>query len=35
MTEFVTHELDGLISFEEAVEVTLNKRKYGVLGPSS
>jgi threonine dehydrogenase-like Zn-dependent dehydrogenase len=32
--ELVTHELDGLESFEEAIEVTLNKAESGALGPA-
>jgi len=32
--EYVTHELDGLESFEEAVKITLNKQKYGAHGPA-
>lgn len=32
--EYVTHELDGLGSFEEAVEITLNKEAYGARGPA-
>lgn len=32
--EYVTHELDGLESFGEAVDVTLDKRAYGALGPA-
>lgn len=32
--EYVTHELDGLGSFEEAVEITMNKAEYGARGPA-
>lgn len=32
--EYVTHELEGLSSFEEAVEITLDKREHGALGPA-
>lgn len=32
--DYTTHELDGLGSFEEAVEITLNKEEYGALGPA-
>lgn len=32
--EYITHELDGLASFEESVEINLNKDEYGALGPS-
>lgn len=32
--EYVTHELDGLGSFGEAVEITLNKREHDALGPA-
>ncbi len=32
--EYVTHELDGLASFEEAVAITLEKGEYGALGPA-
>lgn len=32
--EYTTHELDGLASFEEAVEITLDKEEYGALGPA-
>jgi threonine dehydrogenase-like Zn-dependent dehydrogenase len=32
--EFLTHELDGLGSFEEAVEVTADKPAHGALGPA-
>lgn len=32
--DHITHELDGLGSFEEAVEITLNKGEYGALGPA-
>lgn len=31
---YITHELDGLGSFEEAVNVTLDKRKHDALGPA-
>lgn len=32
--EYITHELQGLSSFEEAVDITLNKPEYGALGPA-
>lgn len=32
--KYVTHELDGLESFEEAVEITLNKEVHGARGPA-
>lgn len=32
--EFLTHELDGLGSFEEAVEITADKPSYDALGPA-
>ncbi|NHN61559.1 MULTISPECIES: zinc-binding dehydrogenase [Halorussus] len=32
--DHITHELDGLSSFERAVEMTLNKEEYGALGPA-
>lgn len=31
---FITHELQGLESFEDAVEITREKQKYGALGPA-
>jgi threonine dehydrogenase-like Zn-dependent dehydrogenase len=31
--EYVTHELQGLESFEEAIEITMDKESYGALGP--
>lgn len=31
--EYITHELSGFESFERAVEMTLNKEEYDVLGP--
>lgn len=31
---YITHELDGLESFEEAVEITTNKPEYDALGPA-
>lgn len=34
ITDHITHELEGLESFEEAVEITLNKQEYGALGPA-
>ena len=34
IAEFVTHELDGLSAFEDAVEITLNKAKHNALGPA-
>lgn len=33
ITEFITHEREGLGSFEEVVEMTLSKDEYGTLGP--
>lgn len=32
--DYVTHELDGLESFEELVDITLNKPEHGALGPA-
>lgn len=32
--DHITHELSGLDSFEEAVDITLNKGEYGSLGPA-
>jgi threonine dehydrogenase-like Zn-dependent dehydrogenase len=32
--DLVTHELEGLRSFERAVEITMNKRQYGARGPA-
>jgi threonine dehydrogenase-like Zn-dependent dehydrogenase len=32
--EYVTHELEGLSSFEEAVRITLEKSDYDALGPA-
>lgn len=32
--EFLTHELDGLESFEDAVDITADKPTYGALGPA-
>lgn len=32
--EYVTHELEGLASFEEAVEITLEKTAHDALGPA-
>lgn len=34
ISEHITHELDGLHSFEEAVEITLNKDEHSALGPA-
>lgn len=31
---YVTHELDGLKSVEEAIEITLNKGEYDAMGPA-
>ena len=31
--DYITHELDGLESFERAVEMTSNKGQYGAMGP--
>lgn len=32
--DYITHELEGLDSFEEAVEITLNKEEYDARGPA-
>lgn len=32
--DYVTHELNGLESFEEVVEITLNKERHDALGPA-
>lgn len=32
--EYITHELDGLESFGEAVDITLDKQNYDALGPA-
>jgi threonine dehydrogenase-like Zn-dependent dehydrogenase len=32
--EYITHELSGLGSFEEAVEITMNKPDYGAMNPA-
>lgn len=32
--EYITHELRGLESFEELVDITLNKEEYDALGPA-
>jgi threonine dehydrogenase-like Zn-dependent dehydrogenase len=32
--DYVTHEVAGLESFEEAIEITTNKGAYGALGPA-
>lgn len=34
IAETVTHELDGLDSFEQAVDITLNKAEYDAFGPA-
>lgn len=34
IAEYVTHELDGLESFERAVDITLNKADHDALGPA-
>ena len=34
ISEYITHELEGLESFEEAVEITTNKQQYGAFGPA-
>jgi hypothetical protein len=31
---YITHELDGLESFEEAVKITTNKPEHDALGPA-
>jgi threonine dehydrogenase-like Zn-dependent dehydrogenase len=33
IAEYVTHEFSGLDSFDQAVEITLNKKEYDALGP--
>lgn len=32
--QYITHELDGLESFDDLVEITLNKPEHGALGPA-
>lgn len=32
--DYITHELDGLDSFDELVDITLNKPEHGALGPA-
>lgn len=32
--EYITHELEGLESFEQAIEITLNKEEYNALNPA-
>lgn len=34
VSAYVTHELDGLTEFQKAVDITLEKGKYGALGPA-
>lgn len=34
ITEYITHELDGLDAFEEAVEITSNQQDHDALGPA-
>lgn len=34
ISEFITHEFEGLESFDEAVDITINKGEYGALGPA-
>lgn len=34
ISEFITHQLDGLESFDEAVDITLDKAEYDALGPA-
>lgn len=34
VTKYITHELDSLESFGEAVDITLEKREYDALGPA-
>lgn len=34
ITDYITHELEGLTSFEEAVRITLNKERHGARGPA-
>jgi threonine dehydrogenase-like Zn-dependent dehydrogenase len=34
ISENITHEVNGLESFEEAIEITLNKPDYNALGPA-
>jgi hypothetical protein len=33
ITEYISHEVDGLDNFEEAIEITMNKNKFNALGP--
>ncbi len=32
--EYITHELNGLDSFEEAIEITIHKKEHGARGPA-
>lgn len=32
--EYITHELEGLDSFEKAIDITRNKQEYGAFGPA-
>jgi threonine dehydrogenase-like Zn-dependent dehydrogenase len=32
--DYITHELEGLDSFDELVDITLNKPEHGALGPA-
>lgn len=34
LKEYITHELEGLESFAEAVDITLDKEEYGARGPA-
>jgi threonine dehydrogenase-like Zn-dependent dehydrogenase len=34
ISRYISHELDGLESFERMVDITLNKPKHGALGPA-
>lgn len=34
LAEYITHELDGLESFGDAVDITLDKREHDALGPA-
>lgn len=34
ISDYITHELEGLDSFDELVDITLNKAEHGALGPA-
>ena len=34
ITEYVTHELDGLERFADAIDITMNKAEHGARGPA-